>query len=103
MKVMKKNKIAKLQSTRKDDEASPSLTKEQSNKVDQYKFSTRKSQNAKHPPLKKKARKAIQRKKSGNQVEEATRDIVLWSLRFVCFYSYFQRLLVRSSDNAKYM
>lgn len=69
MKVMKKRKIAKLQSTKKGSQAVQNLTKEQSTKIDQYKFSTRKSQKPKPPLLTKKARKAIQRKKAGSQVK----------------------------------
>ncbi|ETN87017.1 hypothetical protein NECAME_05738, partial [Necator americanus] len=44
-------------------QAETRLTKEQTAKIDKYKFSTRKSNVEKRPALKKKAKKAIQRKK----------------------------------------
>ncbi|EPB75825.1 hypothetical protein ANCCEY_05065 [Ancylostoma ceylanicum] len=68
-KVMKKAKIAKVQLAKKksgkSNQNGPTLTKEQSAKIEKFKFSTRKTNEGKRPGLKKKARKAIQRKKQG--------------------------------------
>ncbi|KJH48927.1 hypothetical protein DICVIV_04956 [Dictyocaulus viviparus] len=64
MKVMKKSKIMKLRSIGKRSHAELELTKAQSNKINQYKFSTRKPQSDKRPRLTKSARKAIQKKKA---------------------------------------
>ncbi|KAK6751942.1 hypothetical protein RB195_003387 [Necator americanus] len=70
-KVMKKTKVAKVQHARRksgnNSQAETRLTKEQTAKIDKYKFSTRKSNVEKRPALKKKAKKAIQRKKQGKQ------------------------------------
>ncbi|KAL6737525.1 hypothetical protein Aduo_011159 [Ancylostoma duodenale] len=70
-KVMKKAKIARVQLAKKksgeSNQTGPTLTKEQSAKIEKFKFSTRKLNEDKRPGLKKKARKAIQRKKQGKQ------------------------------------
>ncbi|CAJ0603568.1 unnamed protein product [Cylicocyclus nassatus] len=70
-KVMKKAKVMKIQKAKRksgggaqDDQ---NLTKGQLLKINKFKFSTRKSNEDQRPVLKKKARKAIQRKKQGRQ------------------------------------
>ncbi|KAK6052434.1 hypothetical protein COOONC_10060 [Cooperia oncophora] len=47
----------------------PKLNQEQEEKINKFKFSTKKPQQSERPMLKKKARKAIQRKKSGKPVK----------------------------------
>ncbi|WKY08358.1 hypothetical protein Q1695_007687 [Nippostrongylus brasiliensis] len=68
-KVMRKAKVAKVQQARKKKGGAqnPALTKEQSEKINKFKFSTKKSKDDNRPVLKKKARKAIQKKKAGKQ------------------------------------
>uniref|UniRef100_A0A0N4WYJ3 RRM domain-containing protein n=1 Tax=Haemonchus placei TaxID=6290 RepID=A0A0N4WYJ3_HAEPC len=66
-KVMRKAKVAKVQQARK--KSRPKLNKNQEEKINKYKFSTKKTQQSERPMLKKKARKAIQKKKSGKPVK----------------------------------
>ncbi|KHJ82690.1 hypothetical protein OESDEN_17615 [Oesophagostomum dentatum] len=70
-KVMKKNKVAKVQLARKkstrNDHSGGKLTNDQLSKIGKYKFSTKKPTENKGPVLKKKVRKAIQRKKQKTQ------------------------------------
>nr|CDJ98378.1 RNA recognition motif domain containing protein [Haemonchus contortus] len=67
-KVMRKAKVAKVQQARKKSSSTqgPKLDKNQEEKINKYKFSTKKTQHNERRVLKKKARKAIQKKKSGN-------------------------------------
>uniref|UniRef100_A0A7I4YPM9 RNA recognition motif domain containing protein n=1 Tax=Haemonchus contortus TaxID=6289 RepID=A0A7I4YPM9_HAECO len=70
-KVMRKAKVAKVQQARKKSSSTqgPKLNKNQEEKINKYKFSTKKTQQNERPVLKKKARKAIQKKKSGKPVK----------------------------------